>query len=116
VKNESPSTCATVNWKVCESAIALYLSVIKRTCNRSTYPIIRTRTRYFRHAYAPTHDNIFSAFNYIPKSLQQERHSVTDDRFELHQSSLLKLCLRKQVNDKEARVQFNHTMIFEGIQ
>jgi hypothetical protein len=36
LKTENPSACATVNWKVCKSAIALYLSVIKRTCNRSS--------------------------------------------------------------------------------
>jgi hypothetical protein len=29
VKTENLSACATVNWKVCKSAIALYLSVIK---------------------------------------------------------------------------------------
>jgi hypothetical protein len=42
VKTENPSACVTVNWKVCKSAIALYLSVIKRTCNKvankSTHP------------------------------------------------------------------------------
>jgi hypothetical protein len=35
VEAENPSACATVNWKVNKSAIALYLSVIKRTCKRS---------------------------------------------------------------------------------
>jgi hypothetical protein len=34
VKTENPSACATVNWKVCKSAIALYLSVIKKTYNQ----------------------------------------------------------------------------------
>jgi hypothetical protein len=34
VKTANPSACATVNWKVCKSAIALYLSVIKRTYNQ----------------------------------------------------------------------------------
>jgi hypothetical protein len=34
VKMENPGMCAMVNWKVCKSAIALYLSVIKRTCNQ----------------------------------------------------------------------------------
>jgi hypothetical protein len=33
VKMENPSACAAVNWKVCKSAIALYLIVIGRTCN-----------------------------------------------------------------------------------
>jgi hypothetical protein len=33
VETEYPSACATVNWEVCKSAIALYLSVIKRTYN-----------------------------------------------------------------------------------
>jgi hypothetical protein len=35
VKTENPSACATVNWKVSKWAIELYLSLIKRTCNRS---------------------------------------------------------------------------------
>jgi hypothetical protein len=41
VKTGNPSVCvcvcvcATVNWEVlCKSAITLYLSVIKRTCNQ----------------------------------------------------------------------------------
>jgi hypothetical protein len=34
VKTGNSSACATVNWKVCKSAIALYLSVIKGTCNQ----------------------------------------------------------------------------------
>jgi hypothetical protein len=47
---------ATVNWKMCKSAIAMYLSVIKRVSVTKVLinPIIRTRTRYFRHAY-PVH-------------------------------------------------------------
>jgi hypothetical protein len=62
MKTDNPSAFATVNWKVCKSAIALYclyLSVIKRSCNRSAnksnHP---NRTRYFRHAYNTTRDNI----------------------------------------------------------
>jgi hypothetical protein len=34
VKTNNPSVCATVNWKVRKSEIALYLNVIKRTCNQ----------------------------------------------------------------------------------
>jgi hypothetical protein len=34
VKTGNPSACATVNLKVCKLAIALYLNVIKGTCNR----------------------------------------------------------------------------------
>jgi hypothetical protein len=34
MKIENPSATATVNWKVCKSVIALYLSVIKKCCNR----------------------------------------------------------------------------------
>jgi hypothetical protein len=34
VKTGNPSACVTVNWKMCKSVIALYLSVIKRTCNQ----------------------------------------------------------------------------------
>jgi hypothetical protein len=33
METENPSACATVNCKLCTSAIALYLSVIQRTCN-----------------------------------------------------------------------------------
>jgi hypothetical protein len=33
VKTGNPSACATVNRKVCKSAIALYLNVIKRISN-----------------------------------------------------------------------------------
>jgi hypothetical protein len=33
VETGNPSACATLNWKICKSAIALYLSVIQRTCN-----------------------------------------------------------------------------------
>jgi hypothetical protein len=38
METENPSACAAVNWKVCKSGLAvycLYLSVIKRVCNRS---------------------------------------------------------------------------------
>jgi hypothetical protein len=39
VKTGNPSACATMNWKVRKSAIALYLSVIKRIgANISNYP------------------------------------------------------------------------------
>jgi hypothetical protein len=34
VKTEKSNACATVNWKMCKSVIALYLSVINRTCNQ----------------------------------------------------------------------------------
>jgi hypothetical protein len=47
VETENPSACETVGWKVCKSAIALYLSVIKRTCNRSAnksnHPLLSSR-------------------------------------------------------------------------
>jgi hypothetical protein len=43
VKTENPSACATANCKLCKSAIALYVIVIKRTCkqsaNKSNHPI-----------------------------------------------------------------------------
>jgi hypothetical protein len=42
VETENPSACVTVNCKLCKSAIAQYLSVIKRTCkqgaNKSKHP------------------------------------------------------------------------------
>jgi hypothetical protein len=34
MKTENPSECATVDWKLCKSAVALYLNVIKRPCNQ----------------------------------------------------------------------------------
>jgi hypothetical protein len=34
VKTGNSHACARVNWKVYKSAIALYLSVSKRTCNQ----------------------------------------------------------------------------------
>jgi hypothetical protein len=55
VKTGNPSG----DWKVCNSAIALYLIVITEVVTTVIInPIIRTRTRYFRHAYHPTRDNI----------------------------------------------------------
>jgi hypothetical protein len=36
VETENRSACAAVNKKVCRIAIALSLSVIKESCNRST--------------------------------------------------------------------------------
>jgi hypothetical protein len=60
VKADDPSACVTVNCKVWKSTIALYLNVIKETCNRdANKSIIRTRTRHFRHAYHPTRDTIY---------------------------------------------------------
>jgi hypothetical protein len=52
MKTGNPSACATVSWKVCISAIALYclyLSVIKKEYVTEVLinPIIRTRTRHF---------------------------------------------------------------------
>jgi hypothetical protein len=42
VETEDPSACAIVDWKVRQSAIALYLSMIKRTynqgANKSNHP------------------------------------------------------------------------------
>jgi hypothetical protein len=51
VETENPSACATVNWNLCKSAIALhclYLSVTRRECVTKLLinPIIRTRTRH----------------------------------------------------------------------
>jgi hypothetical protein len=45
---------------VCKSAIALYLSVSKRERVTEVLinPIIRTRTRHFRHAYPHSRDSI----------------------------------------------------------
>jgi hypothetical protein len=42
VETENPNAYAKVNWEVCRTAIALYLSVIKRICsqgaNKSNHP------------------------------------------------------------------------------
>jgi hypothetical protein len=35
VKTENPSVRATVDYEVCKSATALYLSIIKISCNQS---------------------------------------------------------------------------------
>jgi hypothetical protein len=66
VKTENPSACATVRWKVCNSATALYLSVFRRTEIKVLInPIVRTRTRYFRHVYHPTRNNTLFLHNTI---------------------------------------------------
>jgi hypothetical protein len=51
--------CATVKYK-CRNSDSAVLIVIKRECVTEVLinPIIRTRTRHFRHAYYPTRDNI----------------------------------------------------------
>jgi hypothetical protein len=46
VKTGNPSACAMVNWKVCKSAIALYLSVIKRTYNEGANTRKSNRQNY----------------------------------------------------------------------
>jgi hypothetical protein len=59
--NPNPSPFATVNWKLCKSEIALCLSVILRglVTKLLINPTIRTRTRYFRHAYHRARDSIY---------------------------------------------------------
>jgi hypothetical protein len=54
VKTQNPHACGTVNWKVCKISHIAVTIITKVSIN----PIIRTRTRYFRHAYPPTCDNI----------------------------------------------------------
>jgi hypothetical protein len=54
METENPSACATVDCKLCKSAIALYCLYLREIVN----PIIRTRSCYFRHAYPPTSENI----------------------------------------------------------
>jgi hypothetical protein len=83
VKAGNPSACAEVNWKLCKSAIALYclyLSVIKRECVTEVLinPIIRTRTRHFRHAYHPTRDNI-----YIKRKRERGRYDLLNGAAEI---------------------------------
>jgi hypothetical protein len=63
VERENPSACATVNWKVCISAIALYCLCVSVT--KSEYvtqllinPIIRTRTHLINDVYYHTRHNI----------------------------------------------------------
>jgi hypothetical protein len=51
--------CACV--RLCKSAIALYLNVIKEILTKVLInPIIRTGTRHFRHVCHPTRDSIAS--------------------------------------------------------
>jgi hypothetical protein len=65
VERKNPSMCATVNWEVCKSAIALYglyVNVIKRSCNQSpNNPVIQTRICLISHVYHPACDSIFTA-------------------------------------------------------
>jgi hypothetical protein len=70
VKTQNPSACTTLNWKVCKPAIALYclyLSVIKTECVTEVLINPNIRTRYFRHAYHQTRDNIIRYDIYILK-------------------------------------------------
>jgi hypothetical protein len=65
VETENPSTCATVNWKVCKWAITLYclyVCVIKCECVTQLLinPIIWTRTCHFSGMYHHTRHNIFT--------------------------------------------------------
>jgi hypothetical protein len=58
VETGNPSSCATVDWKVCKSAIALYglyLNVIVSECITKMLinPIIQTRTHHFHRVYHP---------------------------------------------------------------
>jgi hypothetical protein len=73
VERENPSACATVNWKVCISAIALYCLCVSVT--KSEYVtqllinlIIRTRTRLISGMYHPrSHNMVVSIFVFILK-------------------------------------------------
>jgi hypothetical protein len=49
VETENSTACAAVEYKVCKSAIALYLNVIEREIVTKVLinPIIQTRTRHF---------------------------------------------------------------------
>jgi hypothetical protein len=60
VETEYLSVCAKVKCKVCYISDSDVLIVIKResVTEMQINPIIRTRIRYFRHAYNPTCDNI----------------------------------------------------------
>jgi hypothetical protein len=76
VKTENPNACATVNWKVCKSAIALcyvYLSITKCECVTQLliYLIIRIRTRPLSGVYHPTRHSIYSA-------VTQYEHRIVD--------------------------------------
>jgi hypothetical protein len=60
MKAEDPSPCVTVNCKLWKSTIALYLNPLRKLVTKVLInPIIRTRTRHFRHAYHPTRDHIY---------------------------------------------------------
>jgi hypothetical protein len=59
METESPIACATLKWKVCKSAIALYclyVRVIRSECVTELLinPIIKTRTRLISGMYHPT--------------------------------------------------------------
>jgi hypothetical protein len=61
MKTENPSARATVNRKLCKPAIALYQLYSREIITEvQKNPITRIRTRYFHHAYPPTHDILVS--------------------------------------------------------
>jgi hypothetical protein len=67
VERDNPSACATVNWKKCISAIALYCLCVSVTKSESVTqliinPIIRTRTRLISGVYHYTRHNIIGTF------------------------------------------------------
>jgi hypothetical protein len=68
VKTENRSTCAAVNCKLCESAIALYLTVIKIDCNRSankSNPPNWTPSRVNKTFPMKKFDTIYPTLNFI---------------------------------------------------
>jgi hypothetical protein len=64
VKTNNTSACATVNYKVCKSAIALYWMWLRQIVTKVLInPIIRTGTRHFRRAWEyKIYFNIFLPF------------------------------------------------------
>jgi hypothetical protein len=81
VETDNPNACATVNWKVCKSAVALYclyLSVITKECVIEVLinPIIQTRTCRLCHMYHPTIDNMHKFTDSYPFILMNSQFKI----------------------------------------
>jgi hypothetical protein len=71
VETENPSAYATVNWKVCKSVTALYLGVIKRTCNRGANKSNHPNCNPFFLSRLPLHVTLISMTRGYRKSSKE---------------------------------------------
>jgi hypothetical protein len=110
VKTENPSACATVNWKLYRSEIALYLSVIKSTCiqgaNKSNNP---KQNPLFSSRLPRTHDNIFWKIYILPNykifsSLFSSSHILLSSLFSKSPNTCSSLNERHQISQHKNRL------------